>query len=541
MIVRAAAFALGIVLVAVGCAPPARPQMLERIAGTTRARQFASPTAYEAFLQAEFYAAQGTPAGRAEARRRLALAALADPHDPWLVVRQVELRLSDGDAEGARTQADETTRRFPDSAAAWLCSAEVARHAGDDARAFREGQRALALDPDDPDVRAAVAALADAPPAAVAHARRSAPQADEGDRVTADRVYLDPTERLRRTTRIRLRREAARLRAQSRWAEVDRTLSAAARHDPTHHVDRVTVIEARSRDGRPRDAAPWVAALRVGEQPGQVSATQRARLWLVVRRPDLAAEEADAALRAHPDDALAQRIRAEAWCDLGRIGPCVAALAEVPVDAQDDPLAESWEPPWAGRPDLGRGPGMAFAQTRIVAIRALERAGLVEEANRAVGAALRRLDLPAMAFARDALRIAWAHTLATHHPQQPLGPLLDAVETRWGLHRRGALRARDADPAPALVDLRVRAGEAHEDALADAWRALVCARPEATPHCEPGEADAARARAARDAPAAPVTLRARAGAADIEPATARALRREADRRDPLSPWRTPDP
>ncbi len=122
-------------------------------------------------------------------------------------------------------------------------------------------------------------------------------------------------------------------------------------------------------------------------------------------------------------------------------------------------------------------------------------------------------------------------------PSAQVSPLLDAVETRWGIHRRGALRARDADPAPALNDLRVRADEAHEDALADAWRALVCARPDAAPLCEPGEADAARTRAARDAPAAPVTLRARARAADLDPETARALRLQADRRDPLSPWR----
>jgi tetratricopeptide (TPR) repeat protein len=535
VIVRAAALALAVV--ATGCAQRAQPQMLERIAGTTRVRHFASPTAYEAFLHAEFYAARGTAEGRAEARRRLGLAALADPHDPWLVVRQVALYLDDGDLPGARVRADEATRSFPESAAAWLCSAEVARRGGDEARAFREGQRALGLDPDDPDVRAAVAALADAPPAAVAHARRSAPQADDGDRVTADRVYLDPVERIRRTARTRLRLEAGRLRARSQWAEVDRTLSAAARLDPTDSVDRLTVIEARVRDGRPRDAAPWVAALRVGSQPGQVSAARRARLWLLVRRPDLAEEEADAALRAQPDDQLAQRVRAEAWCALGRVGPCVAALSTVPLDAEDDPLAESWEAPWAGRPDLGRGPGMAFAQARIVAVRALERVGLVDEADRAVAAALVRLNAPEMAFARDALRVAWAHTLATHRPERPRSPLLDAVETRWGIHRRGALRARDADPAPALNDLRVRADEAHEDALADAWRALVCARPDAAPLCEPGEADAARTRAARDAPAAPVTLRARARAADLDPETARALLLQADRRDPLSPWR----
>ena len=123
--------------------------MLERIAGTTRVRHFASPTAYESFLHAEFYAARGTPEGRAEARRRLGLAALADPHDPWLVVRQVALYLDDGDLPGARVRADEATRSFPESAAAWLCSAEVARRAGDEARAFREGQRALDIGLDD--------------------------------------------------------------------------------------------------------------------------------------------------------------------------------------------------------------------------------------------------------------------------------------------------------------------------------------------------------------------------------------------------------
>lgn len=534
MFARAAPFALVACLAAQGCAARRPRTMTERIGGAIRLRSFASPTAYEAFLRAELHAARGTPAGRTEALRLLHLAAMADPTDPWLIVRQVELRLADGDAASARAQALQATRDFPEAAVAWLCLARVALRAGDHAEAFRAAQQALVLDPDDPDVRAVTAEVTEADPAALAHARRTAPRADAGDRVTADRVFLDPAERIRRAPRSRLRVEAARLRARSQWAEVDRTLSPAARLDPRDSVDRVTVIEARVRDGRPRDAAPWVAALRVGSEPGQVEASRRARLWLLVGRPDLAAEEATAALRERPDDALARRVRAEAWCVMGRWAVCIAELAGVDLDAEDDPLAEPWEAPWAGRPDAARGPGMAFAQARVVAVLALERAGLVDEADRVLSASVARLSEPERALGRDTLRIAWAHTLQTHHPGRSGRALLDAVETRWGIHRRGALRAR-TDPSAALEDLRVRTGDPHEDALADAWRALVCARG-AAGRCAPGEAEAARTRAAEGAPEAAVTLRARGTAEGIDAETARALLRRAAHRDPRSPW-----
>jgi len=510
--------------------------MVERIGGAPRVRAFASPTAYEAFLRAELAAARGTPAGRAEALALLHLAATADPSDPWLVVRQAELRLDDGDVAGARSDAMAATERFPEAAVAWICLARVAQRAGDPDAAFRAAQRALALEPNDPDVRVATAEVTGADPAALAHARRTAPQADGGDRVTADRVFLDPAERLRRAARTHLRLEAGRLRARGAWAAVDRTLGPAARRDPRDSVDRVTVIEARVRDGRPRDAVPWVAALRVGAEPGQVEAARRARLWLLVLRPDLAEEEATEALRERPEDALARRVRAEAWCAQGHLGRCVEALAAIGVDADDDPLAEPWEAPWAGRPDAARGPGMAFAQVRIVALRALEQAGLVDEAEAVTTASIARLAAPEQALARDTLRVAWAHTLQTHHPTRPRSAWLDAVESRWGVHRRGAMRAHEDTTGAALDDLRVRMGDAHEDALADAWRALLCALPARAARCEAGEAEAARARAEAGAPEAAVTLRARSVAAGVEPDAARTLQQRAAHRDPRSPW-----
>ncbi len=145
-------------LTALGCATAPEGVLRERIGGASRTRPFASPTAYEAYLRAEVASARGD---HAAALRQLDLAALADPSDGFLAVRRVEVTAASGDLEGARSLAERVVRDRPDLSAAWLALAGVAR-----ARRRRCGRhdrsvsRALALDPDDPDVRAAVSELA---------------------------------------------------------------------------------------------------------------------------------------------------------------------------------------------------------------------------------------------------------------------------------------------------------------------------------------------------------------------------------------------
>jgi hypothetical protein len=110
---------------------------------------------------------------------------------------------------------------------------------------------------------------------------------------------------------------------------------------------------------------------------------------------------------------------------------------------------------------------------------------------------------------------------------------LASAETAWGRHRRAALAAFSEAPAAVLDDLRARSGDAHEDGLADAWVVLVCDARQA--RCEAQDAAATLARAARDAPVAPATLRARAVRTD-DRREAGGLVRRAATIDPASPW-----
>src|SRR5207253_1031650 len=101
------------------------------------------------------------------------------------------------------------------------------------------------------------------------------------------------------------RRERARRAWQVRaYREVDRVLSPVVLADPSDVIDRVLVIEARARDGRPGDAARLVPGVPVRAGAQGVSAAERARLWLISARPEVAAEEAERAFSADPNDVL---------------------------------------------------------------------------------------------------------------------------------------------------------------------------------------------------------------------------------------------
>jgi len=525
--------------IALGCGAAPRPVIRERVGGAIRHRTFASPTAYEAYLRAEGAVARGD---HAEALRQLELAAIADPTDAYLPARRVELLLATGDVTTAQELATALTAARPEFPVAWLALAEVRAHRGDHDGAMDAARRALALEPDDPDVRASVTALAGGDDRAVAAARAGAPEARDGDRVLAARAMtLDPAGIFRRSAAARRRALAAEHAERGEWALVDALLAPVVTIDPLRVTDRVRVVEARALDGRPADAAPLVAGLRVGEGAGTVRPAERARLWLLAGRADLAAEEAAAALRASPDDLLARRVLGHARLRLGDIPGAVDVLAALRMDAPFGPLIElrrdllsgTFEARGAIPGEAIAAPGGAWALARIAIAEAFVRAGEHALADRIVADAIARLDAPEARGARDRMRVARARALVARGAVAEGRAVLAGVETVWGRHRRAALSAFTEAPAMLLDDLRARAGDAHEDALADAWIVLLCG-PRRAP-CGATDADAALARAQAAAPTAPATLRALASRSH-DRREAGALVRRAATLDPLSPW-----
>ncbi len=176
------------------------------------------------------------------------------------------------------------------------------------------------------------------------------------------------------------------------------------------------------------------------------------------------------------------------------------------MDIPEDPHALSWDLAWAGAGDGVRGQRVPWARGRVLAAEALARVGMRDAAETCLSRAVSELGGSERAAARDLLRVA----LGALRAASPAGrrEALAGVETAWGRHRRAALEALDEPPGGALDDLRQRSGDAHEDGLADAWRALVCALRSGA--CERDEATTALANASREAPRAPVTLRAAA-------------------------------
>jgi len=491
-----------LVCLAAHCGGAAPGAMRERIGGALRQRSFASPTAYESYLRGELALARGDAAAAAA---QLELALLADGADGFLAARRVEVLLAQGERAEALRAAELAARQHPADAAVLLSLAEARRAGGDDAGAEDAIVRAAALEPDDPDVRAALSAQHGGSSAEVARARRDAPQATDGDRTLARRALLDPGGDDRRATLTRRRLDAAALRAQGQWSAVDRVLTPAVLRDATNHNDRALLIEARARDGRPRDAAALVRALP--DAPAYPTA-RRALAWLLAGEFSRADADAAVALASRPDDHLTMRVRAQALAALGDVPGALALLARVPVDAPWSWAGEFSRDAWgaagrdlidaAGRDVSDRG--RAFASARITAASLLARGGHRELADETLARALAALDGAADAAAsRDALRLARARLT----PARP--DALRDVETAWGRHRR-ALET----PAPQCFDdLRAASGDAREDAEAQAWR-VVRAREHGAAGADEGELRAALAVAERDAPASPITRRARA-------------------------------
>lgn len=489
-----------------GCIPAGSSRTtVERIGGQVRVRRFASPTAYEAFLRAELALARGDVT---TASRQLELAEIADPGDSYLAARRAEVLWLAGEHQQALDIARAATRRFPHDAAPWLALGEILTERGQIAEATAAFTHALAAAPDDPEVRSAVARAQGAAPIVAARAMETAPGTRPADRTLARRMTLNALEEARPVLRT-LRR----IRARQAWTRrdyraVDDILSPIVLADPTDVVDRVTVIQARALDGRPGDAARLVPGVPVGTGTGGVSLAEHARLWLMAGRPDLAAEEAERAWRNDPTDVLARRVLGEALVRTRQVARGLELLAAIPAQSShfvDARLAAAHGLCLAGRPDL--------------ADQVLERA--VSQVN------------SEDAIARDRLRLARAELMLRRGMAAEARAILVAIESPIGRQRRGAMLAHIEAPNVVLADLRVRSGDRTEDALADAWIALVCWQH--TGACTPEERERALRSARERVESAPETLRALA-LATADRRRALELLRLAAARDPLSPW-----
>lgn len=481
--------------------------MVETIGGARRSRPFASGTAYEAYLRAEVAMARGDADG---ASRQLELAMMADPADGFLPARRAEMLLAAGDRDGALSVAQEATTRFPAQAATWLALGEVQTARNDRAAASGAFNRALAAAPDDPEVRAAVARAAGGSAREVAQAMSGAPGSRPGDRTVAERLALDPLRddlpTLRSVRRERARTEMAR----GAYRAVDHLLAPLVEADPTDVGDRVRLIEARAADGRPQDAARLVPGVPVAPDRGGVPRAERARLWLLGARADLAAEEARAAFAADPSDVLSRAVLGEALIRTGRVAEGLSLIA---------PIA----------PETAR-----FVEVQLAAGEGLRASGRDELSDAALSRAIARVRADDDA-SRDRFRLAIAEGRMRRGSMADARQVLAAIETPWGRQRRGAILLGVATPDEVSADLRVRSGNAFDDARADAWRVLLCSETPAASDCDPHGRDASLANARENAPEAPETLRALAISTSDRREGQDYLRAAASR-DPLSPW-----
>jgi predicted Zn-dependent protease len=499
--------ALALALWALGCAPrPRARDMTETIAGVVRPRAFASATAYEALLRAEVAIGRGDFEGAA---RQLELATFADDTDGWLCARRAEVLLLSGARDEGLEAARACTRRFAEQAASWIVLGEALVDRGSVQDATAAFTRALAVAPDDPEVRESVALGQGAARSAAARARENAPQSRASDQTIARRALLDEG-RDRRPTLAMLRRQRAReARDRGAFSAVDALLTPLYVSQRASVEDRVEIIEARVADGRASAAAAVVAALPVGEAGAGVSRVELARLWLRVGRAELALEAVERARSEGRQDALTRRLHGTALGRVGRTSEAIAMLATI-------------------EPEDGE-----FVEAQIEAATALSRGARSDLADRVLEAAIARLGLDgSRAIDRDRLRVARAKTLVVRSLAAQARAAAATVETVWGRQQRGVLFARDAtSAAEVLRDLRERSGDRPDDGRAGAWLVLVCARFRGT--CSEGEIDRSLADAVRWAEEDPATLAARATRA-AQPAEAEALRRRAHERDPLT-------
>lgn len=512
--------------------------LAENIGSARVLRAQASPTAYEAFLRAEI---SHTHNDLSTAIRQLSLAELSDPTDPELTARRVAFLLEARQFNEAHELAEHLVRAFPSFATAWVALASVQEHSGDRPAALRSVTHALGRDPNDPDLRALAARLAGGDNTEISRALTSTVDTRTADRVLAARLSLATGAQALTEGQSRRRRALEAL-ARGQYSTAERLLTRLVNARPQDVIDREALVEARARQGRPNAAVAIVAGLSL--RADRVSHSHRARLWWLCARAERALDETASALAERPDDSLALRVGAQALFSLHRDGEAFALLARVPIDNDSSDAGETIIGSWSGLPINtpsppglhGDGRGTGFASARAMAISQLLSRGQPALARRLFRSSLTALSGDNLSGARDLLRAAWSHALDQTGDRLEALAALTSVETPWGQHRRGALLASTESPSTVLSDLRVRTEDPIEDALADAWIALVCHTP--TPACDPRDTATALAHANRVVPTAPVTLRARA-MTETNPAQALALLSDAAQTDPWSPWNEP--
>jgi putative PEP-CTERM system TPR-repeat lipoprotein len=202
-------------------------------------------------------------AGRPQAAEELLLSAVEGTAMPLPGELEVTQRLSIGDLQGARQQAEDEARRAPQDAAAWLRLGVVRQLAGDRPGALRALQRALELKPGEPDGSRLLARLSVA----------------EGDLGTARKV-LDTALRPHPDRLALLLSRAAVERAGDRPEAAEPWLQRAMEAAPERWKARLALATIMAEEGRRKDLT---ALLRAAPQTLPRHPAQLGRLGVLQR------------------------------------------------------------------------------------------------------------------------------------------------------------------------------------------------------------------------------------------------------------------
>jgi tetratricopeptide (TPR) repeat protein len=353
-------------------APP--PKAAPRASARPSLPRFASPFSYEWFVRAELLRARGQHAAAVEAYRN-ALASAEE--DPYLIARLAEALDLAGEPAAARDALRRALELDPQSEAAWLATARIARRARDYDAALHAYERAEVA----------------APAAATAALELSALLAEigAGERATAVLERLaarhDPGSRVARRARLELAR------ARGDGAALERAAEAMLEHglrDPELlriaaelHQSGQPVLAARVLRVLPPSEIDARLRLQVALALADLAWAQRvltesspstlggplavAAAWLEIGRPAAALDALEERERAHDQDPQARALlRAEALVELGRPGEAARELDAIPPASAH------------------------YAKARAVLARALEAAGLPELAHQVTQSAARQ-------------------------------------------------------------------------------------------------------------------------------------------------------
>ena len=444
----------------------------------------------------------------AEAARLLDLARAGDPNDGYLVAQHALALWAAGRRDEALGVARDAVARFPDQAEAWLVLGRMLEAGGDASGAARALAHAVAVAPDDPDVRLEIATAAGASLDEQSAAVESAASARDGDRTRAWRTLVLGSPDARAILPRLRRAEARRAFGRHQWSRVETLLAPLVTAGASRTTDRVLLINARLGDGRERDAARLIPGLPVLPASDGISLEERAELWLRAGRTELAVEDAERAAQTDSTSIRARTVLAESLLASGQIERALLLVGQL------------------------RNGGSVPASLCIAAARSLTLRGRPELAERVL-----RLGLAANGrtdpLEGDRLRIELSVRLGDRSDGSRARALLDEVESAWGRHARAERLVGIVPPSQTADDLRARTNDPFADAMAAASLALLCSHDATV--CTPEERDLLVARARRDAPESPATLRALAATTENRSVAVEYARQALDR-DPASRW-----